>query len=107
MRKDDLVRVQMYNPHDHDFIYQREDGSYYAEEVREKGDVTIIELDSLRPLNLPVMHHTYEIEPLNKWGQPRGAKDIYGNVISPEDDADYTSGMGLKLDPQFIGREGH
>ena len=97
----------MFNPHDHDFIYQREDGSYYAEEVREKGDVKTVELDSLDELELPVMTHTYEIEPLNKWGQPRGAKDIYGNVISPEDDADYTSGMGLKLDPQFIGREGH
>ena len=34
---DKILSAELYNPHDHDFLYQREDGSMFIEKIRKDG----------------------------------------------------------------------
>ena len=52
---DKLVQVKMYNPHDHIFIYERDDGTYYGILIK-KG-----EEDKIVQVNLTIFKHNVKI----------------------------------------------
>jgi len=72
---DKLTAVYLYNPHDHDFIYKREDNSFYAIRVEKGEDNRTLELGKEWKGSLdrhPVMidnNPASEPSKLNKWGQ--------------------------------------
>ena len=74
-----MIAVYLYNPHDHDFIHKREDGSIYAVRLEKGKDKETIELGKDWKGSLdrhPVMidnNPAAEPSKLNKYGQT-----IYG-----------------------------
>ena len=50
---DELVNTRLYNPHDHDFVYRRSDGSFYAIEIRKGKDDNTKELPGYEPWVAP------------------------------------------------------
>lgn len=45
MENDKLIELRLYSPHKCDFIWQREDGSYYAIQQKSGKDREVVEVE--------------------------------------------------------------
>ena len=99
---DELVNTRLYNPHDHDFVYRRSDGSFYAIEIRKGKDDNTKELPGYEPWVAPSRPLQLSLfQNLNKYGQARGQRDWAGNLINEAADMDYNNEIGLEPDPNY------
>ena len=89
---DELVNTWLYNPHDHDFVYKRSDGSFYAIQIRKGSDDQTVELPDYEPWVAPSYPLQLSLLPLlNKYGQVRGQRDYWtGELINEKEDMNYT-----------------
>ena len=82
--RDELVNVWLYNPHDHDFVYGRSDGSFYAIEIRKGKDNSTVELPDYKPWKAPC-YTEYYTPPLDKYGQANPKVPLGREVCAEED----------------------
>ena len=82
---DTLVNVRLYKPHDHDFVYRRSCGSFYAIEIRKGKDNETVELPDYTPCVAPRYTQRDDIPPLDKYGQANPKVPLGREVCTEED----------------------
>ena len=81
---DKLINTWLYNPHDHDFVYERSDGSFYALRIRKGKEDEIVECPDYKPWVAPCYNQPY-VPPLDKYGQANPQVSMGGEIRSEDD----------------------